>query len=195
MNTFVRHVIRLAYHAGALGLLGIGFLDSSPLVFPLGNDLLFIGLSARHHDKVPLYVLAATAGSLLGVLLILWLSKKGREHVHESSGGRKSKYVEKQISDHIGWALILASLMPPPFPFTLFIAAAGAVKAPLARVMAYVAAGRLVRFSIEAALAIRYGRWILSLAESPVFEGFVIAILVVAIAGSAYTIYRWAKHR
>jgi membrane protein DedA with SNARE-associated domain len=98
------------------------------------------------------------------------------------------------MKEKAGWALTVGSLMPPPFPFTLFVAAAGALKVPLKKALAFVAVGRLLRFTIEGVLAIYYGRWILSFAQSPAFRDVAIATLVVAVAGSAYTIYGWVRH-
>ena len=185
MELFFHHLFRLAYRAGALGLFCVGVLDSSFLFVPLGNDFLMLGLSARHHERVPIYIVAATLGSVSGILLTLWLSKKG---------GRAVKYVEAQIRKNAGWALTLGSLMPPPFPFTLFVAAAGALQVPPKKVLPYVAIGRLVRFTIEGALAILYDRWILSLANSPALKITMIVMIVIAIAGSAYSLLSWV-HR
>jgi membrane protein YqaA with SNARE-associated domain len=194
LDAFLRHLFRLAYHAGALGLLTVGILDSSFLMLPLGNDFLLLGLVARFHDRVALYVAAATLGSVLGALLTLWLSRKGGDRLAKGRRGRTWKYVEKQMKENAGWALSVGSLMPPPFPFTVFVAAAGALKVPLKKAFSYIAAGRLLRFSIEGLLAIYYGRWILSIAQSPAFRYLAIAMLVIAVVGSAYSIYGWVRH-
>ena len=191
MEPFLHHLFRIAYHAGAFGLFCVGILDSSFLFVPLGNDFLMLGLSARHHDRVPLYVIAATLGSVSGILLTLWVSKKGGEKIKKR--GRTWKYVESQMKKNAGWALTLGSLMPPPFPFTLFVAAAGALRVPLKKVLPYVSAGRLLRFTIEGILAIVYGRWILSLANSPALKTTMIVMIVIAVAGSAYSIFTWVR--
>lgn len=192
MEPFLHYLFRLAYRAGAFGLFCVGVLDSSFLFVPLGNDFLMLGLSARHHDRVPYYVVAATLGSVCGIFLTLWVSKKGGEKL-KNKRGRTWKYVEKQMQKNAGWSLTLGSLMPPPFPFTLFAAAAGALRVPLKKVLPYVAAGRLLRFTIEGILAIVYGRWILSLANSSALKTTMIAMIVIAIAGSAYSIFTWVR--
>ena len=171
----------------------MGILDSSFLFLPLGNDFLMLGLSARHHERVPLYVAAATVGSILGILITLWLSKKGGERLAKGRKGRTWRYVERQIKEKAGWALTLGSLMPPPFPFTLFVAAAGALRVPLRNVLPFVAAGRLMRFTVEGVLAILYDRWILSLANSQALKITMICMIVIAIGGSAYSVYGWIR--
>lgn len=194
MDALFRHLLRVAYHAGAFGLFAVGVLDSSFLFLPLGNDFLLLGLSAHHHERVPLYVAVATVASLLGVMLTLLVGRKGGRTLDEQKKSRRRKYVEKQIKTNAGLALGVGSLLPPPFPFTVFVAAAGALKVPWSKALPYIAGGRLLRFAIEGALAIRYGRWIVSLAESPAFRDVAIAMLVIAIAGSAYSIYGWVRH-
>ena len=193
MGSFFRSLFQIAYHAGSLGLFVVGILDSSFLFLPLGNDFLMLGLSARHHERVPLYVAAATAGSVLGIVLTLWLSQKGGEKLAKGRKGRTWKYVEKQMKEKAGWALTLGSLMPPPFPFTLFVAAAGALRVPLKKVLPFVAVGRLLRFTIEGVLAIVYGRWILSLANSRGLKITMTFMIVIAIGGSAYSVYGWVR--
>src|SRR5215813_12347445 len=188
LETFFRHLFHIAYQAGALGLLAMGVLDSSILMLPLGNDMMLMGLSARHPARVVLYVAAATIGSVCGVLLTLWLSAKAGDQLSKRRKGRAWKYIEKETKEKAGWALTLGSLMPPPFPFTLFVAVAGALRVPFKRVLPFVGAGRLLRFTIEGVLAVRYGRWILSLEHSPTLKVFTVAILVIAIGGSAYSI-------
>ncbi|MBV8514013.1 MAG: hypothetical protein JO260_01815, partial [Acidobacteria bacterium] len=84
-------------------------------------------------------------------------------------------------------------LMPPPFPFTLFVAAAGALRVPVKNVLPYVAVGRLLRFTIEGTIAVIYGRWILSLANSPALKTTMIIMIVIAIAGSAYSVFSWVR--
>jgi hypothetical protein len=50
---------------------------------------------------------------------------------------------------------------------------------------------RFVRFAIEGALAIHYGRWIIRQAESPLLDHLMIALIVISIGGSAFAVYQW----
>src|ERR1700724_2477187 len=71
------HIIaRALFRAGGLGLLTLGAFDSSPLVVPLGNDLLLLALSARYHERMFYYAAMATVGSLIGCLATDWISRK-----------------------------------------------------------------------------------------------------------------------
>ncbi len=89
---------------------------------------------------------------------------------------------------------MVASLMPPPFPFTAFVAAAAAFRYPRIKLLSFVGVARFVRFVIEGALAIHYGRWIIKQAESPLLEHVMIVLIVISISGSAFSIYRWRSN-
>jgi hypothetical protein len=59
--------------------------------------------------------------------------------------------------------------------------------------MTVVSLGRLLRFSVEAALAIRYGRWIIRQSQAPWLDHAMIALIVISIAASAYSLYQWSE--
>ncbi len=191
MRPIIHTIARALFHAGGLGLLTLGAFDSSPLVVPMGNDLLVLALSARYHQRVLYYVVMATVGSLIGCLATDWISRKSEGGQKKIMSGKHLDYVRKLVEKRAGWTLVAASLMPPPFPFTAFVAAAAAFRYPRIKLLSFVGAGRFVRFAIEAALAIHYGRWIIKQAESPVLDHVMIALIVISIAGSAFAIYQW----
>ena len=89
------------------------------------------------------------------------------------------------------WALAFASLMPPPFPFTPFVAAAAALQYPRRKLLSVIGAARLVRFSIEGVLAIVVGRKMLRYAQSAAFEYAVGDLIVVCVVGSVVSLYTW----
>ncbi len=179
---------------GGFGLLLLGILDSSFLFMPLGNDLLVVALTARHHERLLYYVLMATAGSVLGCFMTDWISRKGGEKGLE---GRVSKrtlsFVEKKVRNNAAPALAIASLMPPPFPFTPFVIVSAALQYPRAKLLGIIAAGRLARFAIEGTLAIYFGKRILQIAQEPVVQYTIIGLVVVSIVGSVYSIYNWVR--
>jgi membrane protein YqaA with SNARE-associated domain len=172
-------------------LLTLGTLDSSPLVVPVGNDLLMLALSARYHERMLYYAAMATVGSLIGCLATDWISRKSEGGQKKLVSGKHLQYIRKQVKKRAGWALVVASLMPPPFPFTAIVAAAAAFRYPRIKLLSFVGVARFVRFVIEGTLAIHYGRWIIKQAESPMLEHVMIGLIVISIVGSVFTIYRW----
>ncbi len=194
MKSFLQQIAFVLFQLGGVGVFALGVLDSSFLVMPLGNDLLIVALAASRPPRLPYYVAMATAGSVLGCLVIDWISRKGGEAgLNGRVSQRRLNYIKAKIEKHAGWAVGFASLMPPPFPFTPFVAATAAFQFPRARLLSIIALCRAVRFSIEGLLAIWFGRHILALAESPQVQYGVIALIVISIAGSAFSVYRWVK--
>jgi membrane protein YqaA with SNARE-associated domain len=183
-------------HFGGLGLLFLSLLDSSPLFVPLGNDLMMIAMTARKHNLMPYYALMAAFGSVLGCLIVDALSRKGGEKGFEKAfSQRKFNYVRKQLKNRAAWALTIASLLPPPFPFTAVVAGTAALQYPRKRLLLVTFFGRLARFTIEGVLAIFLSRKLLRVARSPVTDYFAIGLILVSVLGSVVAIVNWARHR
>lgn len=194
VRAFVRHLYLVLAHLGPWGLLVLGILDSSFLFMPLGNDLLIIGLTSQHPHLLPIYAPVATLGSVLGcVLLDLVVRKEGEEGLEKLAGKSRMDYLEKKIGERAAYSLAFASLAPPPFPFTLVVAAASAFEYPRKKMFTVIAASRLVRFTLIGLLAVFFGKRILQVAKSAVFEGAVIGILVVFLVGSILSVIKWLR--
>jgi membrane protein YqaA with SNARE-associated domain len=181
---------------GGPGLLVLGILDSSFLFAPLGNDLLVVAMSARYHSvaRALYYAAMSTVGSVLGCLLVDVVFREAGEkrlELHLAKG--RLDYVKRRIEKSAAWALIVASIAPPPFPFTPFIMAAAALQYPRKRLLAVTGAARMVRFTVLALLALVYGRHILKWAQSEVVQGILIGLIVVCIAGSVVSVAGWIK--
>lgn len=179
---------------GGFGLVGFGILDSSFLFLPLGNDLLLIILTARKPELFWYYALMATLGSLIGCAITDAVSRKigeaGLEHMAHPD---RVKRLRGKIEQHAWWVLGLASLLPPPFPFTVFLIAASGLQMPRWKVLGAVGTGRMIRFFALALLAVQYGRQILRISRRPEVEYFFIALAVISIAGSALSVYKWVR--
>jgi membrane protein YqaA with SNARE-associated domain len=181
---------------GGPGLLVLGILDSSFLFAPLGNDLLVVALTARSHSilKMVYYAAMSTIGSVLGCLLVDLVLRNAGEHGLEKHLPRKRlNYVKKKVRESGEWALIIASIAPPPFPFTPFIMAAAALQYPRHRMLAIVGAARMVRFTGLGVLALFFGKRILKWAENPVLQGFLIGLIVVCTVGSVVSVVGWIR--
>lgn len=188
-------LFRFLFHIGYFGPLVMGVLDSSFLVLPFGNDLLIVGLVARHHQGVVWYVLAAACGSTAGALLLAAVCRKiGEERLRRIAGKRQHAKLRSWFKHHAGMAIGVAGLAPPPFPFTTVIAAAGALEYPLWRIGAFNFAARAVRFTVLAFLALRYGRLVLHIARSAPFEWGVMAFVFLCLVASGFSLARWFRN-
>ena len=196
MQLVIRHLFVIFLHLGYLGLLILGVLDSSFLFIPLGNDLLVVALAARAGaiPKALFYAGMAAAGSVLGCLLLDIVARKGEQAGLENRVPKKRlEYLKTQIKKRAAWVLTLGAIMPPPFPFTPFVAAAAAMQYPRKKLLGVIAVARLVRFSTEGTLATYFGRHILRFAALPAVRWSIIGLIVVSVAGSALSIYRWVQ--
>ena len=172
----------------------LGIADSSFLFLPFGNDLLVVGLVARRHDAFPLYVLSAVCGSTLGVFLLDLVARKlGEEGVQKIAGKRRFEYLKRKIGEKGGRAIILGCLAPPPFPFTMVVATTSALGYPRLRLLWTVALSRGARFLILSLLAIKFGRTILRVANTPAFRWTMVWFIVLCIAGSVFSVWKWVR--
>jgi membrane protein YqaA with SNARE-associated domain len=194
LDATAQYLFQISVRLGGFGLLAMGVLDSSFLFMPLGNDLLVVAMTARQRELMLYFAAMATAGSVLGCLLIDVVSRKGGEKgLERFLPARRIESVKRRVSEHAGWALAFASLMPPPFPFTPFVAGAAALQYPRKNLLAIVAATRFFRFGLEGFLALHFGTGILRLAAVPAVQYSVLALVVISIGGSIFSVYRWIQ--
>jgi membrane protein YqaA with SNARE-associated domain len=189
-------LLALFWKFGGPGLLVIGILDSSFLFAPLGNDLLVVALVARQRS-IPLmlyYAGMSTIGSVLGCLLIdVIFRKAGEKGLEKHLSPRRLAYVKRKVEANAAWALVVASIAPPPFPFTPFVMVASALQYPRKKMMAITGAARMVRFTALGTLAFFYGRRILRWAESDAVQWVLIGLTVVCVIGSVVSVVGWIR--
>jgi membrane protein YqaA with SNARE-associated domain len=181
---------------GGPGLVLLGILDSSFLFAPWGNDLLVVAMTARqpHVANMLYYAAMSTVGSVLGCLLIdVTLRPLGAQGLEKHLPANRLKRVQAKVRNNAGQALAIASLVPPPFPFTAFVMAAAALQYPRKRLLAVVGVTRMVRFTLLGILALHFGERILKWFKNPVVKGFLIGLIVFCVVGSAVSVYGWIR--
>jgi membrane protein YqaA with SNARE-associated domain len=191
---FLRPLLHAVFHLGYLGPLVMGVLDSSFLILPFGNDLVVVGLVASHPHRAIGYVLMAAIGSTIGAFILAVVARKlGEEGFSRFAGKRSFERVKKRVGKHAGIAVAIGGIAPPPFPFTTVIAGAAALGYPIWRILAVNFSARLVRFTLLSLLAVRFGRQVLRIAQSPPFEWTMVVFIALCVAGSAISIAHWVR--
>jgi membrane protein YqaA with SNARE-associated domain len=193
---FATALFALVMKFGGIGLLVLGVLDSSFLIAPWGNDLLVIAMTARHPRVLYMvyYAAMSTVGSVLGCLLIdLTLRPLGAKGLERHLSKRRLDRVQKKIGRNAAVALTIASLAPPPFPFTAFVMAAAALQYSRRRLLVVVGATRMIRFTLLGALALRFGERILKWGANPITQGIMVGLIVFSLVGSVVSVYGWIK--
>ena len=192
MSHGFRPFLHFLFHLGYLGPFVLGILDSSFLVLPFGNDLLVVGMIARNHSGLPFYVFSAACGSTLGVILLSTVARKfGEDGIRKVAGQKQFDKLKKRIGDRSGVAVAIGCLAPPPFPFTMVIAAASALGYSLWRVAAINFVSRAVRFTVLGLLAIKFGIAILRITKSPAFFWSMVVFIALCLIASGFSIWHW----
>ena len=142
---------------GAPGLFVLCLLDSTFVPLPTFADLLLIGLSMKNPHWMPLYVFLAVLGSTIGCLILYYVSRRAGSRALRKFSPAKQKRVKDLIDRYDVLSVLVTSLMPPPFPFKVFVISAGVFRFNLIRFTIAIFAGRLFRFLLEGYLAVRYG--------------------------------------
>ena len=158
-----RSVRRWIFHLGGLGFIPLGLLDSSLIPLPGSMDVLTIILSARQRELWIYYALMATLGSVVGAYATYRVARKGgKETLERKFPARTLKKVYSIFSRWGFGAIAIAAVLPPPVPLLPFLFAAGAMQYSVKRFLVALTLGRVVRYSLLAFLAARYGRQMLT---------------------------------
>ena len=142
---------------GAVGLFAVALLDSTFVPLPSSADALMLLLTTAHPRWMVLYAFMATAGSALGCWILYLISRRAGHRALRRFSEAKQKRVHELIERYDMAAVLVATLLPPPFPFKLFVITAGVFRFSLVRFMIAIVAGRAFRFLLEGYLAIRFG--------------------------------------
>ena len=142
---------------GAFGLFIVALLDSTFVPLPSSADALMLVLSIAHPSWMLLYAFMATSGSALGCLILYLISRRAGARALNRFSEKKQARVKNLIERFDMMAVLVATLLPPPFPFKLFVVSAGVFRFSLVRFMLAIVVGRGFRFLLEGYFAVRYG--------------------------------------
>ena len=142
---------------GAFGLFTLALLDSTFVPLPSSADALMLLLSTTNPSWMLLYAFMATSGSALGCWILYLISRRAGARALNRFSEAKQQRVKNWIEKYDAFAVLVATLLPPPFPFKLFVVSAGVFRFSLLRFMLAIIAGRAFRFLLEGYFAVRYG--------------------------------------
>src|ERR1044071_3391503 len=142
---------------GPLGLFTIAFLDSVMIPMPGGVDAVLLLLAASRPSWMLIYVVAATVGSTLGCVVLYRISQRAGKRALARFSASKQKRVKDLLDRYDVMSVLVASLLPPPFPFKLFVVSSGVFRLNIVRFTIAIAGGRTFRYLLEGYLAARYG--------------------------------------
>ena len=187
------NVIGLPIYFAAPAMIIIGALDSSLLSLPEINDYLVVGRCYKDHSAVFYFPLFAATGSVIGCNLLYTIIRRGGQAVLRKRFNLESiKRVERAYERFGFFAIGIPAILPPPLPFKIFVATAGALEYPRWKFLLTVMIARALRYYVEGILAVYYGRRVLLFMKD---NGLVIISIVFTILLIVGLIYFLIKRR
>jgi membrane protein YqaA with SNARE-associated domain len=160
---------------GPWGVFAIALIDAAAFGVPM--DPIVAVFVHTDPKRSLLYAVVGAAGSAIGSLVPYLLGYKGGEAFVVKKVGQARFDRVHRLSERYGdLALIIPGVMPPGFPFKLFVFSAGVAEMNWAHFMLAVFTGRVLRFCILAALTIQFGPQVVELAGNAVKQHKVLAI-------------------
>jgi membrane protein YqaA with SNARE-associated domain len=156
-------IISVPMYVAAPSMIVIGALDSSLLSLPEINDYLVVMRCTKDPVAVLYFPMFAALGSVIGCMLLYSIIRRGGQAVMRRRFRTEHiERVERAYARFGFLALAVPALLPPPVPFKIFVATAGALEYPRWRFMITVMIARSLRYYIEGTLAVFYGERVLS---------------------------------
>jgi len=185
-ETLDRFVRGLSSGTAGFGLFGIAFFDSSLLSLPEINDALLLYFGARFPERAFYYALMTMLGSVTGASLLYGLARwQGFSFLEKRFPKGRIQSVFGIVRRYGAFAVLLPSILPPPFPFKIFVLSSGALGLPIPRFIVAMVVGRTVRYFGEAWLAVRYGDQALGYLHANA-ANVLVGALVVAVGAVAF---------
>jgi len=157
-----RFIVHVPVYVAGPAMILIGALDSSLLSLPEINDYLVIARCYTHPETAFIFPLFPAIGSVLGCLLLYTILRRGgRAVLHRRFRMDHVLRVERAYARFGILALAIPALLPPPMPFKIFVATAGALQFPRRRFLLTIMLARSVRYYTEGTLAVFYGERVL----------------------------------
>ena len=178
---------------GSWAVFAVAGIDSAFFGVPLDPVVATYVYQSRSHAL--LYPLMAAAGSAVGCVILYFIGYKGGEVLLLKRMSRaKFERIRASFDRHEFWALMVPSMLPPPFPFKAVVLAASAFEMNFWHFLLAIFLGRLLRFVLLGLLVLSFGPQVAAFGAEILAEHRILLILtfsVVAVAG----IYAWARVR
>ncbi len=148
-------VIAPMYFAAPLMVL-VGALDSSLLSLPEVNDYITITRVAHNPAEVYYFPLFPAIGSVIGCLLLYRIARSGEQFISKRFHPKHLDRVQALYRKWGLFALVIPALLPPPMPFKIFVAMAGALNYPPMKFALTILIARTMRYYFWGILAYFY---------------------------------------
>jgi len=188
---YTEFIWSLVQPLGSWAVFAVAGIDSAFFGFPL--DPLVAGYIYRDHSGFLLYSAMAAGGSAIGSVVLYLIGYKGGEVLLlKRIPAAQFDSIRRSFDRHEFWALMFPSMMPPPFPFKLFVLAASVFEMNFWHFLLAIFAGRLVRFLILSVLVLAFGQRAVALGGALIERyGSLLLLALPAAAG----LFAWIWYR
>jgi membrane protein YqaA with SNARE-associated domain len=188
LQTFI---VTVPLYVAAPSMIVIGALDSSLLSLPEINDYLVVMRCYSDPKSIFFFPLFAAVGSVVGCVVLYEITRRGGQALmHRKFSQSNIDRVERAYARFGFLAVAVPALLPPPMPFKVFVASAGALEYPRWRFVVTVLVARSLRYFVEGALAIYYGEQVIWFLKE---FGLAIMIGVAGLCVVALSIYLFGR--
>lgn len=194
---YIDHSVRgLGSVTAGFGLFVVAFFDSSLLSLPEINDLLLIYFGTQFTEKAYYYATMTVLGSASGASLLYWLARwKGYGFLKRKFSDGKIDSVFRLFRRYGALAVAVPAILPPPFPFKIFVLSAGVLGLPYSRFLIAILLGRSFRYFGEAFLAVRYGEVAMTYLRQNASNVLVGTLLVFVVGVAGYVVVQRVRRR
>ena len=185
-------IVTVPIYYAAPAMVLIGALDSSLLSLPEINDYLVVARCYSDPKSVFYFPLFAALGSMIGCNILYSITSRGGKAL--LTRRFKAEHIERVETVYARFgilALAIPALLPPPMPFKIFVATAGALHFPRWKFRVTIMIARSARYIIEGALAVFYGEAVIRLMKLYGPRIIIIVLSLVLTGVIAYLLQRW----
>ena len=178
---------------GSWAVFAVAGIDSAFFGVPLDPVVATYVYQNRSHAL--LYPLMAAAGSAAGCVILYCIGYKGGEVLLLKRMSRaKFDRIRASFDRHEFWALLLPSMLPPPFPFKLVVLAASAFEMNFWHFLLAIFLGRLFRFVLLGMLVLSFGPDVVAFGADVMAKHWII-LTVASVTLTTVGIYAWVRVR
>lgn len=181
----------LPVYAAAPLMIIVGLLDSSLLSLPEINDYITVCRVAQHPHEVYYFPLFPAVGSVIGCLILYGIVRRGEQFIVKRFHPAHLERAEALYRRWGALALVIPALLPPPMPFKIFVAMAGALEYPVRRFALIILVARMVRYYSWGIAAYFWRDQVLK-AQDFLKEHFFEVLGILLAAVTLFFLVRWA---
>ncbi len=174
------------------GLLLVAIADSSFFSVPEGNDALIVMLSTGSTWRsMAYYVAMTTIGSVVGCLILYTVGRKGGSPLLRRRFSEKNIKMAERLFERYGiLTVVIPSMMPPPFPFKVFVLGSGVFRLRIWEFLGGVLVGRTIRYTSWGILGVMYGQAVKSYMQHNMQSAGLVLLALFLVAVIAAWVWR-----